>query len=177
MRTKSFQLEETVPGSFFFQGLAGGMLGGFIFVATMALWVQENPPSNWVIPLTPIYMLMGAIVGVVKAAFMWGVYRITRLQIRVMARVLATTICIGLFAGFIYYKAGVTDDVLFATGVAVAWLTALPVALSKNASPQLELARRRRLVSDELHAKLKTQLEEISRMLSGLINGLDNRET
>ena len=92
MRTKSFQLEETVPGSFFFQGLAGGMLGGFIFVATTALWVQENPPSNWVIPLTPIYMLMGAIVGVVKAAFMWGVYRITRLQIRVMARVLATTI-------------------------------------------------------------------------------------
>ena len=42
--------------------------------------------------------------------------------------------------------------------------------------PQLELARRRKLVSDELHAKLKEQLEEISRMLSGLINGLDNRE-
>jgi four helix bundle protein len=42
--------------------------------------------------------------------------------------------------------------------------------------PQLELARRRKLVSDELHAKLKADLEEISRMLSGLINGLDNRE-
>ena len=42
--------------------------------------------------------------------------------------------------------------------------------------PQLELARRRKLVSDEHHAKLKQQLEEISRMLSGLINGLDNRE-
>ncbi len=41
--------------------------------------------------------------------------------------------------------------------------------------PQLELARRRKLVSDEHHSKLKQQLEEISRMLSGLINGLDNR--
>ena len=40
--------------------------------------------------------------------------------------------------------------------------------------PQLELARRRKLVSDEQHGKLKQQLEEISRMLSGLINGLDN---
>ncbi len=42
--------------------------------------------------------------------------------------------------------------------------------------PQLELARRRKLASDEDHSKLKQQLEEISRMLSGLINGLDNRE-
>jgi four helix bundle protein len=31
--------------------------------------------------------------------------------------------------------------------------------------PQLELARRRKLVSDEHHAQLKFQLEEISRML------------
>ncbi len=36
---------------------------------------------------------------------------------------------------------------------------------------------RAKLVSDELHAKLKADLEEISSMLSGLINGLDNRET
>jgi four helix bundle protein len=36
--------------------------------------------------------------------------------------------------------------------------------------PQLDLVRRRKLVSDEYHAKLKRQLEEISRMLSGLIN-------
>lgn len=43
--------------------------------------------------------------------------------------------------------------------------------------PKLELARRRKLVSEERHAKLKQELEEISRMLSGLMIGLDNRET
>ena len=43
--------------------------------------------------------------------------------------------------------------------------------------PQLELAKRRGLIDESKHAELKSQLEEISRMLSGLINGLDNRET
>jgi hypothetical protein len=39
-----------------------------------------------------------------------------------------------------------------------------------------ELARRGRLITDEDHAFLKERLEEIARMLSGLINGLDNRD-
>jgi four helix bundle protein len=42
--------------------------------------------------------------------------------------------------------------------------------------PMLELARRRRLLTTEQHASLKDSLEEIARMLSGLINGLENRE-
>lgn len=42
--------------------------------------------------------------------------------------------------------------------------------------PLLELALRRKLLSEENHLKLKAHLEEISRMLSGLINGLDQRE-
>ena len=41
--------------------------------------------------------------------------------------------------------------------------------------PLLELAARRNLLSDETHQELKAQLEEIARMLSGLINGLKNR--
>ena len=43
--------------------------------------------------------------------------------------------------------------------------------------PLLELAARRNLLSDETHQELKTQLEEIARMLSGLINGLEKRTT
>lgn len=128
MRTKSFELEETVPGSFFFQGVAGGMLSGFIFITTISLWVGESHPG-WVIPLTPVYMVMGAIVGVVKATFLWGTYRVTGLRMPAAARVLATTICIGLIAGFNYYRAGVTDHVQFTLGVGLVWLTALPVAL------------------------------------------------
>jgi hypothetical protein len=39
----------------------------------------------------------------------------------------------------------------------------------------LELARRRQLLTTEDHTFLKERLEEIARMLSGLINGLDKR--
>ncbi len=42
--------------------------------------------------------------------------------------------------------------------------------------PLLELARRRRLLDDPRHAELKSQLEEIAKMLSGLIKGLENRQ-
>jgi len=41
----------------------------------------------------------------------------------------------------------------------------------------LELARRRGLLEDAGHGKLKDDLEEIARMLSGLISGLDKRST
>jgi four helix bundle protein len=43
--------------------------------------------------------------------------------------------------------------------------------------PLLELARRRNLLSEDRHLQLKADLEEISRMLSGLINGLVERES
>ena len=41
--------------------------------------------------------------------------------------------------------------------------------------PLLELARRRGFLSDSNHSKRKADLEEIARMLSGLINGLEKR--
>jgi len=41
--------------------------------------------------------------------------------------------------------------------------------------PLLELARRRGQLSDDIHARLKARLEEISRMLSGLMRGIENR--
>ncbi len=40
--------------------------------------------------------------------------------------------------------------------------------------PLMELAFRRKLLTAQDHEKLKSMLEEISRMLSGLINNLDN---
>ena len=42
--------------------------------------------------------------------------------------------------------------------------------------PLLELARRRSLIDEAKHAELKLQLEEISKMLAGLISGLENRK-
>jgi four helix bundle protein len=41
--------------------------------------------------------------------------------------------------------------------------------------PLLEVARRRGLLTDAEHGALKEPLEEIARMLSGLIKGLENR--
>lgn len=129
MQSKSFQLEQTVPGSFFFQGLAGGSLSGFILVLLVALLTIENPHPGWVIPLTAVYMMMGAVVGAIQATLIWGAYRITGLQIRVLARVVFMTICIALISGFVYYKSGATADVDFAIGVGIGWVTMLPVAL------------------------------------------------
>jgi four helix bundle protein len=42
--------------------------------------------------------------------------------------------------------------------------------------PLLVLAARRGLLNQKLHETLKNDLEEISKMLSGLINGIDNRK-
>ena len=42
--------------------------------------------------------------------------------------------------------------------------------------PLLELVRRRALIDDSRHVGLKSNLEEISKMLSGLINGLESRK-
>jgi four helix bundle protein len=42
--------------------------------------------------------------------------------------------------------------------------------------PLMELAKRRNLLTEEASGALKSQLEEIARMLSGLINGLEHRE-
>jgi four helix bundle protein len=43
--------------------------------------------------------------------------------------------------------------------------------------PLLELARRRGLLKPEEHETLKLHLEEIAKMLSGLISGLANRQS
>ncbi|MCE5341897.1 MAG: four helix bundle protein [Planctomycetaceae bacterium] len=42
--------------------------------------------------------------------------------------------------------------------------------------PLLELAKRRKLITDDINVQLRNRLEEIAKMLSGLINGLEKRE-
>jgi four helix bundle protein len=42
--------------------------------------------------------------------------------------------------------------------------------------PLLEISRRRHLLSDAHHVDLNARLEEIARMLSGLISGLERRQ-
>ena len=42
--------------------------------------------------------------------------------------------------------------------------------------PLLELTRRRDFITPEVHQRLKADLEEIAKMISGLIRGLENRK-
>jgi four helix bundle protein len=42
--------------------------------------------------------------------------------------------------------------------------------------PLLEVAKRRGFLSDADHSNLKSNLEEMAKMISGLINGLDKRD-
>jgi four helix bundle protein len=43
--------------------------------------------------------------------------------------------------------------------------------------PLLELATRQNLLQGSAHQQMKADLEEVARMLSGLINGVENRKT
>ena len=128
MRTKSFELEQTVPGAFFFQGVAGGMLAGFVCILSLVLRT-EPPEPVLVLAFTLLYLMMGATVGVFLATLLWGAHRITRIQLRAPARVAVTTVLVALGAWFVQYKAGLAVDRPFAIGVGIAWFTALPVAL------------------------------------------------
>jgi hypothetical protein len=42
--------------------------------------------------------------------------------------------------------------------------------------PLLEVARRRGLIDDAKHLNFRQELETIAKMISGLINGLENRQ-
>jgi four helix bundle protein len=42
--------------------------------------------------------------------------------------------------------------------------------------PLIELARRRGFIAEAVYADLRNQLEIIAKMISGLINGMDNRK-
>ena len=43
--------------------------------------------------------------------------------------------------------------------------------------PLLEIARRRSFLDEARHSDLRNQLEVMAKMISGLINGLENRQT
>jgi four helix bundle protein len=49
-------------------------------------------------------------------------------------------------------------------------------ASAQECVPLLEVAQRRGFLDNNQHAGLRAELEVIAKMISGLINGLDNRE-
>ena len=128
-----FQLEQTVPGTFFFQGLAGGLLAGFLLIVGFTLW-NDHPHRDWLMFLAPFYMVMVGTIGVVQATLIWGTYRLTRIQLRVPARVAITIFCIGLVDFLIALKQENVNERNFAIGAGVTFLIFLPVALLVGSS-------------------------------------------
>ena len=135
MNTKrpSFQLEQTVPGAFLLQGFLGGALGLFLYVVLVSLnkEADENVSNNigHTLLFTPIYMLCGGMLGVIKATIMWGIRRVTGLNMPAFARVVMTTVAIGLVAVLVKLQLPPDDSRAFAITLVIGWLTALPTAL------------------------------------------------
>ena len=91
MRTKhfSFQLEETIPGTFLAQGWLGGILTGYVYMVAYCL---SNPTeSTDVLIFSPWFLLLGTIIGVFKSIIMWMPYRVFRFQMRAVTRVAITS--------------------------------------------------------------------------------------
>jgi len=82
MRTKhfSFQLEETIPGTFLAQGWLGGILTGYVYMAAYCL---SNPTeSTDVLIFSPWFLLLGTIIGLTYGLLSVGlvlIYRTNRI--------------------------------------------------------------------------------------------------
>jgi len=91
MRTKhfSFQLEETIPGTFLAQGWLGGILTGYVYLVAYCF---SNPTETAeVLIISAWFAVLGTIVGVFKSIIMWMPYRVFRFQVRAITRVAITS--------------------------------------------------------------------------------------
>jgi len=122
----SFQLENSVPGTFLMQGALGGMLGGYVAALIAAIAWRGDFAMN--LNLTPVAISMGAIIGVIKATVMWVVVRWTGIQYRALTRVIVTVILAFLSIAVIGRQIGVDEKFLRGTLI---WSLSvgIPVAL------------------------------------------------
>src|SRR4030095_16031616 len=105
MRTKSFQLEETVPGIFLLQGWLGGVLAALVYVVAIAV-SDENFRFINILFATAFFEVFATILGVVKATVMWAPYRLLKFQPRAVTRILITSLATGSLALALAYLAG-----------------------------------------------------------------------
>ena len=98
MRTRnlSFQLEKTFPGVFLLQGWFGGLVTGLVYTAALCFWHPYEFTDA--VFMSPYFFILGSFAGVFKSIVMWVPYRLTKIQVRPVTRVLITTIGTGVFA-------------------------------------------------------------------------------
>lgn len=111
-RPGSFPLEKKVPGTFLMQGLLGGVLGGYV-AAIIARIAWGKSEFVMTLDLAALAVFTGGIIGIVKAMFMWGVYRITNIRMIAATRVSATIILTGLVVVVICRQFNFEEKFLF----------------------------------------------------------------
>ncbi|HKY44977.1 MAG TPA: hypothetical protein VJM50_17935 [Pyrinomonadaceae bacterium] len=130
MRTKSlpFQLEQKHGGAFAVQGLAGGMLLGFIL--TVALLIANPHPTNLLIVfyIYPIMVFTG-VFGLIKSIPFGFMYHVLGIRTRVPMRIFLSTISLTLFASYFAYERYDDDPWLLAMIGGWCFLISLPTAL------------------------------------------------
>ncbi|HJP90692.1 MAG TPA: hypothetical protein VJ875_01980 [Pyrinomonadaceae bacterium] len=127
----SFQLERTFPGAFLLQGIAGGALGAFIYTVMLCFYWGSNPDAlTNVLIFTAICMFpFGAALGVIKATIVWGIYRLTGIQMSAFTRVMIATLEVVMLAMLCNQPLSFNFARIFNAGLCIAWLTVLPAAL------------------------------------------------
>ena len=124
MRTKSFELEETVPGIFLLQGWLGGILAAFVYVVAFCLFERDLWLSDALMVTLYLSVLTG-ILGVMKSVIMWVPYRLTKFQPHAVIRVAIASIgtgCLALALGFLIGPMSRNDRVVWVLTLLVAGL-------------------------------------------------------
>ena len=131
MRTKSlpFQLEQTTRGAFLLQGLAGGMLMGFVAMILVMLTFPLNYATFLLVLYTPQVMALGGVIGLVEATILWAMNRLTRLRMRLPLRIAVITVASTLVASFAAYLLGARAPWLLVTFAYWSLVLSLPIAL------------------------------------------------
>lgn len=130
MRTKSlpFQLEQSTGGAFAVQGLAGGMILGFIFTVAMLIAYPDRNNLLIVFYIYPIMAVTG-LFGLIKSLPFGAMYHVWGIRMRAPMRIASGTISLTLLASYFSYQQYDDDPWLLPTIAGWCFLLSLPIAL------------------------------------------------
>lgn len=127
MRTKSFQLEETLPGTFLTQGWLGGVLAGLVYTVVICLVDKHVRYFDSIVCLL-FLMPFACMLGITKSALMWAPYRLAKFQPRAFTRIVLASIPTGVFA-FVTGRLYSDDPSNWVPWVATLLIGGLPTAI------------------------------------------------
>lgn len=91
-------------------------MGGFTYAIAISLWTGTTR-FDWMIFFTPIVMVAGGILGVIKGTIVWVIYRLSGMRMGAFARVAISSIGAFLLVIFLSFQFGANNE-----DVAI-WLT------------------------------------------------------